>query len=86
MFKILWALQKKRCGFHLGKWEKNLQPKGCGGWGFKKLHRLGLYLAMKILWTLLTGSRIWNNVVADKYLKNQSIVDWFWSGHGDFTK
>jgi hypothetical protein len=51
-------------------------PKALGGWGFKNIFLFSKALAAKSVWRLISTVSLWTNVVIQKYIHPDSVLDW----------
>ena len=74
--------------YHLAKWSILCQPQGIGGLGIKNLDIQNRCLLSKWLFKLINEEGIWQSLLRNKYLKNQTIAQvekkagdsHFWAG------
>lgn len=66
--------RKKVCIWLVGmSW---LGQKFMGGWGIKNIFHFGYDSAAKSLWRGLFSKRMWSDVLKEKYLEQESVVEW----------
>ena len=80
MANFLWGGCAFKKGLHLARWDLLTRPYEMGGWNIKDLNGFNDALRVKILWSTVTGSGIWNRVLKVKYLKTISLTDWLRRG------
>jgi hypothetical protein len=68
IFSFLWKGNHVKEKVTLVKWEKLSRPKKERGWGLKNIFHFSKALATKILWNVTVGSRLWKDVLVQKYL------------------
>jgi len=76
IFSFIWKGNHTSKKIHLARWELLSMPKIKGGWGLKNLSLFSQALRMKSLWRGLTANTFWCQVLADKYLGQNSVMEW----------
>lgn len=79
MSPFLWSGGILDDKIHLVRWNLLARPKSMGGWGLRRLDLFSLALRMKSLWRSMFSDTLWNKIIKDKYLRNQSVTSWLTS-------
>ena len=74
---FLWTGTQDHKRYHLVAWDLVCLPKGHGGLGIRKVTHLNHALLANQLWHIFQGTRVWKDILAEKYLRRQSLNSLF---------
>ena len=85
---FFWQSDEHKKKYRLAKWSILCQPKEIGGLGIKNLDIQNRSLLSKWLFKLINEEGVWQSLLRNKYLKNQTIAQvekkagdsHFWAG------
>jgi hypothetical protein len=60
----------------LVSWKHLIVLKKLGGWGLKNIFLFYKVVAAKSVWGIIEGSNLWPQFIEEKYVPNDSIVEW----------
>jgi len=72
--RFFWQYDEHKKKYRLVKWSILCQPKEIGGLGIKNLDIQNRCLLSKWLFKLINEEGIWQSLLRNKYLKNQTIA------------
>ena len=75
-FYFIWSGKREKRVMPWARWERIALPKYLGGWGLKNIYNFSKALAMKVGWNFISTTRLWNEVVWNKYISPSSLIDW----------
>ena len=70
---FLWTRAEEHKRYHLVSWDLVCLPKCYGGLGIRKIRHLNNALLAKHIWRIFQSTRVWRDILIEKYLRRQSL-------------